>query len=190
MRNYIFFGLIASALMLSACTWEPDLSDIGLPRVHKIDIPQGNVVEQYQINQLRPGMNKEQVRFVMGTPMINDVFHTNRWDYLYRFKPGYGETKTRLATLYFNEQDKLASIQGDYRPGEKAEKERAKTDLVVVPLRDFDDDGLDDEDKSYWRRFWNFFAWTEEHEGISKDDDIPVNRQGEGETGKGDSDIY
>ena len=183
MRNIIIIGLIPYFLLVSACTWVPDLSDIGLPRVHKVDIPQGNVVEQDQVNQLRPGMNKEQVRFVMGTPMLDDSFHANRWDYLYRFKPGYGEVVTRQTTLFFNQDNKLVNIQGTF-PGDKADKTHTTTEIVVVPLEDYEE-SEDDAQKSYWRRFVDFFAWTDEHRGIPTDDDVPVNPRGEGETGSG-----
>ena len=142
------------------------------------------MVEQDQINQLRPGMNKEQVRFVMGTPMLDDSFHANRWDYLYRFKPGYGTIETKQATLYFNEMDKLVNIQGTYRPGDKAESTHSTTEIVVVPLEDYEG-GDEDGKKGYWRRFVDFFSWTDEHRGIPKDGDVPVNPRGEGETGQG-----
>lgn len=185
MRSIIIIGLIPLFLFSSACSWVPDLSGIGLPRVHKVDVTQGNVVEQDQVNQLRPGMNKEQVRFIMGTPMLDDTFHANRWDYLYRFKPGYGEIETKRTTLFFNENSKLVNIQGTFRPGDKAEKTHISTEIVVVPLEDYED-SEDGSEKSYWRRFVDFFAWTDEHRGIPSDGgDVPVNPRGEGETAPG-----
>jgi outer membrane protein assembly factor BamE (lipoprotein component of BamABCDE complex) len=178
-------SLIPAVFFLASCTWEPDLSDIGLPRVHKIDVPQGNVVEQDQINQLRPGMNKQQVRFVMGTPMLDDSFHANRWDYIFRFKPGYGDVVFKQATLFFNETDKLVNIQGTFRPGDEAKDAHITTEIVVVPLEDYEGDE-DEGDKSYWRRLVDFFAWTDEHEGIPTDGgDIPVGVRGEGEVTPG-----
>ncbi len=179
MRNIIITALLPVIFLLTSCSWAPDLSSIGLPRVHKIDIPQGNVIEQDQINQLRPGMNKQQVRFVMGTPMLDDSFHANRWDYLYRFKPGYGEIINKQATLYFNDAGQLVNIQGTYRPGEKAEKVHNTTEIVVVPLEDYEDGSL--IDKSYWQRIVDFFSWTDEHRGIPTDGDAPVAARGEGE---------
>lgn len=184
MRNIIIIGLMPFVLQMSACTWVPDLSDVGLPRVHKVDIHQGNVIEQNQINQLRPGMTKEQVRFVMGTPMLNDSFHDNRWDYIYRFKPGYGEVEHKNAALFFNDNGKLVNIQGTYRPGDKADKTRKTTEIVVVPLEAYEE-GEDEGEKSYWRRFVDFFAWTDEHRGIPSDGDVPVNPRGEGEAAPG-----
>ena len=180
MRNIIIIGLIPAVLLLSSCTWVPDLSGIGLPRVHKIDVQQGNVIEQDQINQLRPGMNKEQIIFVMGTPMLGNPFHSNRWDYLYRFKPGYGAVETKQATLYFNETGKLVNIQGSFRPGDKAEESHTTTDIIVVPLEDYDGKN-DNGKKGYWARLVDFFSWSDEHKGISSDGDVPVNPRGEGE---------
>lgn len=54
----------------------------------RIDIRQGNLVTQEMAAQLKAGMTRDQVRFVLGTPMLSDVFHPDRWDYLYYFKPG------------------------------------------------------------------------------------------------------
>ncbi|MCP3848901.1 MAG: outer membrane protein assembly factor BamE [Gammaproteobacteria bacterium] len=183
-NKLLAISLLPLFLLQTSCTWEPDLSGIGLPRVHKVDVPQGNVIEQDQINQLRPGMNKQQVLFIMGTPMLDDSFHANRWDYIYRFKPGYGDIEFKQATLYFNEDTKLVNIQGTFRPGDKAEKTHTTTEIVVVPLEDYEGSGSDEE-KGYWARFVDFFAWTEEHEGIPSDGDVPVNPRGEGEATQG-----
>ncbi len=182
MRNIIITSLVPVIILLSSCAWVPDLSDIGLPRVHKIDVPQGNVVEQDQVNQLRPGMNKEQVRFVMGTPMLDDSFHANRWDYIFRFKPGYGDIVFKQATVYFNDDGRLVNIQGTFRPGDEAEATHTATEIVVVPLEDFDDG--DAGEKGYWARLVDFFSWTDEHRGIP-DGDIPVAPRGEGEVTPG-----
>lgn len=70
---------LAGLLALAGCSF---------PGVYKIDIQQGNVVTQDMIDQLRPGMTRRQVRFIMGNPLIQDTFNTNRWDYLYSLQPG------------------------------------------------------------------------------------------------------
>jgi outer membrane protein assembly factor BamE len=178
MRNILISGLISVILFLSGCSWSPDLSWIGLPRVYKIDIQQGNVIEQDQVNQLRPGMNKQQVRFIMGTPMINDTFHADRWDYIYRFKPGYGEIEKKRMTVFF-ENDRLATLQGDYRPGEEAEKQYISEEVIVVPLEEYEQDG---SEKGYLTRFFDFFRWTDEQRGIPEGD-IPVSRPNPHEEG-------
>lgn len=69
------------------------------------------------VSQLKPGMSREQVRFVLGAPLLVDVFHTDRWDYIYRFQPGRGELQERRLTVIF-EDGKLARLEGDVKPGQ------------------------------------------------------------------------
>ncbi len=86
-------------------------------RPYKLDIRQGNFVTQEMISKLKKGMTRDQVRFALGTPMLTDVFHADRWDYVYRFEPGYGETEQRVVTVHF-ENDLLASVSGDVTAAE------------------------------------------------------------------------
>jgi outer membrane protein assembly factor BamE len=102
--------------------------------VHKIDVQQGNVVTQDMVNQLKTGMTRSQVQFIMGSPLVVDTFHQHRWDYVYYFKPGYGEPTEQRVTLLFNE-DSLASITGTIHPeaGVIAAGEKRGPVTVVVP---------------------------------------------------------
>lgn len=85
------------------------------PGVYKIAIPQGNIITQEMIDQLRPGMTKRQVIFVMGTPLVRDPYHQDRWDYVYNFQPGGGERgQERISVLF--EDDQLVSFSGDFEP--------------------------------------------------------------------------
>ena len=68
---------------------------------HKIDIQQGNVVSEEQLSQLRIGMDRRQVRQIMGSPMLYDPFHQQRWDYYYSMKKGGELIERYRATLYF-----------------------------------------------------------------------------------------
>lgn len=79
---------------------------------YRIDVRQGNFVTQEMVAKLRPGMSKDQVRFVLGTPLVTDIFHADRWDYVYRFQPGNGEVQQRRLIVYFVD-DKLARVGGD-----------------------------------------------------------------------------
>jgi outer membrane protein assembly factor BamE len=79
---------------------------------YKIDVRQGNYVTQEMVAQLKPGMTKDQVRFVLGTPLLTDMFHAERWDYVYRFKPGRAEAQQRRLSVFF-EDGKLARVAGD-----------------------------------------------------------------------------
>lgn len=104
LTSFTFVGLLA----LAGCSF---------PGVYKIDIQQGNVVTQDMINQLRPGMTRRQVRFIMGNPLLTDTFHADRWDYLYSLQPGGGERQQERMTIVFNANDQLVSLSGDFRPG-------------------------------------------------------------------------
>ncbi|MDE1164514.1 MAG: outer membrane protein assembly factor BamE [Pseudomonas sp.] len=93
------------------------LAGCSFPGVYKIDIQQGNVVTQDMIDQLRPGMTRRQVRFIMGNPLLVDTFHANRWDYLYSMQPGGGERQQERMSIFFNGNDQLSSLSGDFMPG-------------------------------------------------------------------------
>lgn len=97
-------------LTIAACSSMPDVTSSITP--YRIDIRQGNFVTQDMVAQLKPGMTKDQVRFVLGTPLVADIFHAARWDYVYRFQPGRGELQQRRLTVYF-EDSKLSRVAGD-----------------------------------------------------------------------------
>src|SRR5690606_37621557 len=100
--------LLASAL-LTGCGY------FQFPGIHRVEVQQGNIITQDMVNQLRPGMTKSQVRFIMGTPLVADSFHQNRWDYYYSVKKSNGDLKREQVTVYFSE-GKLTNIRGDYAP--------------------------------------------------------------------------
>ena len=99
-------------------------------RPYKLDIRQGNLVTQEMISQLKKGMTRDQVRFALGTPLLTDVFHADRWDYVYRFQPGYGDIEERVITVHFD-KDQLVRITGDVTPasGEAAPAQRQIREL-------------------------------------------------------------
>jgi outer membrane protein assembly factor BamE len=136
------FALLAACTLCTACSHTElprpaDLPGVGdLPFVHRIDVQQGNVITQEMVAQLQPGMDKKKVNFIMGSPVIRDTFHADRWDYLYTFTPGGGRTERRRVTLFF-EDDKLARIEGDIKPaaGRLVVDTRQDT-TVVVPNKE------------------------------------------------------
>jgi outer membrane protein assembly factor BamE len=90
------------------------LSGCGL--VYRIDVQQGNVVTQDLVDRLKVGMTKAEVKQILGTPLLTDVFHANRWDYYFSsVKGGKVEDRSGLTVLFVN--DKLASHSGSVRPG-------------------------------------------------------------------------
>ena len=76
---------------------------------YKPDVQQGNTFDEKQLSQLKVGMTQQQVVFIMGTALLKDAFHKNRWDYLYTFAKNQGKTERRLLTLYFK-NDRLSKI--------------------------------------------------------------------------------
>ena len=83
--------------------------------VYKIDVQQGNYVPEDVAARVKEGMTKPQVRALLGTPLLNDIFHANRWDYYFSsVKGGKAEDRTRL-TIYF-ENDKVVRVEGKARP--------------------------------------------------------------------------
>lgn len=101
---------ILSLPLIAACSSTPDVTSMLSP--YRIDVRQGNYVSQEMVAQLRPGMTRDQVRFALGTPLVADMFHANRWDYVYRFQPGSGEVQLRRLVVFF-EDNKLARVGGD-----------------------------------------------------------------------------
>lgn len=104
--------IILFPLLLTACSYVPSVPGFG---VHKIDVQQGNYVTQEMVSKLKPGMTKSQVRFILGTPLIVDAFHTDRWDYVYSFQHQGRITEHRRMVVIFD-GDSLKRIEGDVIP--------------------------------------------------------------------------
>jgi len=131
-----FLVCAVPALLLGACS-STNIADpvtdtmAKTPFMYKPDIQQGNVVTQEQVNKLTPGMTTEQVRYLLGTPMLQDTFHQNRWDYVYTMKRGGSAVEKKRISLTF-EDDQLTTIEGDFRP-DPSNVEQEKETVVNVP---------------------------------------------------------
>jgi outer membrane protein assembly factor BamE len=135
MRSLLVLAASASLLSLAGCSTIGDAIPDALESssiFYRIPIQQGNMVEQESVNQLQPGMDKRQVRHIMGTPMLVDPFHQQRWDYIYRMRPSRGETEQRRVALFF-EGDQLVRIEGDLRPEPGGPVGRPRDTVVEVP---------------------------------------------------------
>ncbi|MCV6636445.1 outer membrane protein assembly factor BamE [Candidatus Albibeggiatoa sp. nov. NOAA] len=87
--------------------------------LYKIDVQQGNVITQEMLDQLELGMSARKVRFIMGTPLLQDAFHQNRWDYLFSFLEGRsGKRQQQVISLFFDEQQQLIKVSGNVAAGE------------------------------------------------------------------------
>lgn len=78
------------------------LAILGTGCAYKPDVKQGNVLEAKKYEQLKPGMTRQQVIFLMGTALLQDPFHQNRWDYVFTLQKGRGKPERQLLTLYFD----------------------------------------------------------------------------------------
>jgi outer membrane protein assembly factor BamE len=85
---------------------------------YRPDVQQGNVVTREMADQLREGMSREQVRFLLGTPLLVSVFHQDRWDYVYRLQRGRGnEVQMRRLTVFFKD-NRMVAFKADELPAE------------------------------------------------------------------------
>jgi len=100
-RKWIAVFLLSAALALSSGC------------VYRANIAQGNLIEQEDLDQLKVGMTKSQVRFLLGTPMVDDPFHLNRWDYVYYLKLGRKKASFQRWVSVFFENDLVVRIVED-----------------------------------------------------------------------------
>ncbi len=148
-----------AALFLASC------GSVGLPlpdfKPYRIEIQQGNFVSQEMVSQLKPGMSKDQVRYVLGTPLITDSFHADRWDYVFRRqRVNSSELEQRKIAVFF-EEGKLKRVEGDVKPAAQTAADAAKPapDAAAgqpgaTPAPSAPDKP---QEKSWWQRFKDKF---------------------------------
>ncbi|MBE9610669.1 outer membrane protein assembly factor BamE [Chitinilyticum piscinae] len=107
--------LLSASLLLSGCGALNWLSP------YKLDIPQGNEVTADQVEQLKAGMSRGQVRFLLGTPLLQDSFHSERWDYVYSDARG-GSIRERFALALYFDGDALSRWEGTSLPADPNSK--------------------------------------------------------------------
>ena len=110
----LLLAVVALAVASAGCT-STDRSRSGLFAPYRIDVPQGNYVDQTMLNQVREGMTRDQVRFALGTPLLVDPFRPDRWDYVFRFQHPNGSADLRRATVFFAD-GRVAKVDSDALP--------------------------------------------------------------------------
>jgi len=114
----LFVAALAGFVLLTGCgsmrSWAPTFV-----QPYRPDVQQGNVVTKEMVDQLRESMTRDQVRFLLGTPLLTSIFHSDRWDYVYFLQRGKGDERQlrRLVVLFKN--DRLATFESDEMPVEK-----------------------------------------------------------------------
>jgi len=96
-------SLALLAVATAGCQSIFDNSSSGLFHPYRIDVPQGNYVDESSFELLKPGMTPEQVRFALGTPLLADPFHPDRWDYVFRYQFANGVAVLRRTSVYFKD---------------------------------------------------------------------------------------
>lgn len=81
--------------------------------VYRVDVQQGNLLDDENIEAVKQGMTRSQVRFLLGTPMVEDPFHRNRWDYVYYMRRGRSRREEKRWLIVFFEDDKVSEIRKD-----------------------------------------------------------------------------
>lgn len=113
------FLIILAAFSLSACQL-----------IYKLPTRQGNVIEQKQLDQLKVGMTREQVKFLLGTPVAASPFESQRWDYVGYYKSPRGKVSNRVVSLYFD-QNTLARMEGTEAPKQDAALDNPDVQTVI-----------------------------------------------------------
>ena len=134
-RLRLWAAPLCAALLAAGCASEATLKNY-VPQIitpYRMDIQQGNFVTQDLVDKLQVGQTREQVKFILGTPLLTDVFHANRWDYIFRSSKGWRDPEKHQLTVFF-EDDKLARWEANVPPSKadtpeslaKAQKDEEK----------------------------------------------------------------
>ncbi len=129
---------LAAAFAASGCqSLQTSDNILGIITPYRVEIVQGNVVTSEQVARLRPGMSRAQVRDVLGTPLLTDPFHTDRWDYVFSIRRQGAEPQDRRIVVYFEGEQFVRIDTGGELPSERefvASIDTFKTDRNAPPL--------------------------------------------------------
>lgn len=135
MRKVLIPVLLTATCLAAGCNFP-----------YRIDVAQGNIVTQDMVARLEPGMSKQQVTYVMGTPLLVDVFRPDEWVYHYSLRHGSGEHEQRRIILVF-EGDRLARVTGDVQSAPRDESAPlVGSEAVSVPIEQAE------EGPGFWER--------------------------------------
>jgi outer membrane protein assembly factor BamE len=150
MRNIlipvIVLVLLVSGTLLGGCARkerqafdERESVLANLPFVYKMPVQQGNILTEEMVDRLEPGMTRAQVRYLLGTPLIADMFHTDRWDYIYTFRKGQQKKMERKRLTIWFEDDALVRVDGYLKPNPARALSAEEDREIVVKVPDYKD---------------------------------------------------
>jgi len=160
MRRSRLLLVAASSALIAACSYKPSFIN-----EYKIDIQQGNVLTQEMVSQLKPGQTRDQVRFLLGTPLVVDIFHQQRWDYVYRYLNGQsGKVESRKFTVFFDAEGRLERVNGDVAEGDSGEQNAPANKSRLVDLGSLSPEQADTplpprQQPSYFRRLMDMMGF-------------------------------
>ncbi|UCV27479.1 outer membrane protein assembly factor BamE [Ferribacterium limneticum] len=160
MRRSRLLLVAASCALITACSYKPSFIN-----EYKIDIQQGNVLSQEMVSQLKPGQTRDQVRFLLGTPLVADIFHHQRWDYVYRYQNGQtGRVESRKLAVFFDAEGRLERVDGDVAVADAGELNAPVAKGRLVDLGTLSGEAADKplpprEEPSFFRRVMNMFGF-------------------------------
>ncbi len=128
MKGLVKTSLWIGLLALTACSTMDDYMP-GVLRPYRPDVHQGNVVTSEMIEDLREGMTRNQVIFLLGSPTLRSAFHENEWDYIYYLNPRIGKVQIRKLQITFDEEGRVEKIVADEMPNE------TDADLLILGER-------------------------------------------------------
>ena len=144
MQKLLIYLISFANLLTVGCSTVGDITS-AVPRslgntrlMYKPDIQQGNVLQQRDIDRLQPGMSKNQVQFIMGTPILVDLFHLERWDYLYLLHRQGKAPQQERVTLFFDD-NRLVRIDRDLNPHPITEEFIEEEEGAVYSVPDYVD---------------------------------------------------
>jgi outer membrane protein assembly factor BamE len=155
MRSTFYCIVLLISPLLVSCTTILE----NFPGVYKIDINQGNIIDQTMIDQIRPEMTERQVLYILGSPMLVDTLRKKRWDYLYSNQLSGEDRQQKKVSILFNEDGLVTGIQGDFKPSPKPVPKPSEETTLDVPKRDIE--------KTMWQKIKSLF-------GFDDIDDVPT----------------
>jgi outer membrane protein assembly factor BamE len=133
----LFFLTLVAAVTLTGCSTTSSSGDLlGFIAPYRMEVVQGNIVTRDMVAQLRPGLTADQVRTLLGAPLLADVFHANRWDYVFTIRRQGTSAKQRRVTVFF-ENERVSRFEADDVPTERefvASIDASKPESRKIPL--------------------------------------------------------
>lgn len=135
--SFVAAALLPIVFTLSACSsLQSSDNFLGLVTPYRVEVVQGNVVTREQVEVIKPGMSRSQVRDILGSPLLTDAFHADRWDYVFTIRRQGAEPQLRRVVVRF-EGERLKSIDAGELPAERefvASIDTFKTSRQAPPL--------------------------------------------------------